>query len=255
VETVNPLALRVVAEDHLFETLQGEGILTGMPSLFLRTAGCDLRCARDLVTGRGWFCDTPRSLPDFDVSLNQFRSRPTRFGKDADVLDLVKRICALAPRYLVITGGEPTLQAGSLVYLLAELAPCHPVHVTLETNGRHFDHALARRVDLVSLSPKVYQPDAVDLTAVEAWAQAIHDVQVKIVICDGADRAEIDSALRIFDGVRKVNQGALLFVQQACDTMDSIQAQRLREWVISDPEARRMGIRYGQQLHKLIGVP
>lgn len=252
--------LRVMAgSDGLFETFQGEGKYAGMPSLFLRTAGCDLRCARK--DGQGWSCDTPHSLPDFDVSQNALRAAPTRFAQDVDVVELAQRIWSYGATHLVITGGEPTLQAGAITYLLSELDQLwlkardvtNKMKVTLETNGRRWVDFLSR-VDLVSVSPKVYQPQTIDQAEFAELCDAAMGLQVKIVMVSPHDKEAMDHALHLFTTARKISPGALLYVQQAWDTVNDQSAQLLRDWVVTSKVARELGIRYGMQLHKYAGV-
>jgi organic radical activating enzyme len=260
--------LRMVREMPVFATLQGEGILAGMPSTFVRTAGCDLRCARDVTNRTGWSCDTPTSLPDYLPTVGRFTTTPTRFGVDLHVDEVAARVAQTQPSYVVVTGGEPTLQAASVTAMLARvqdqgLLGSRRVHVTLETNGRHYSSDLAQAVDLVSLSPKVYRPEDIDDCALHEWLLdgGPFEIQVKVVL---ADLSPIARTLVLFEHVRKYRADAYLFVQQADvhpqgrylrTDKDDNDRNAVLSWVKEDHEARALGVRYGVQMHKHIGIP
>jgi 7-carboxy-7-deazaguanine synthase len=114
--------------NELFTSLQGEGTLAGVPSTFVRTSGCNLRC---------WFCDS------YHTSWE-----PTGAWRSVDaVLDAV---ASRDPDHVVLTGGEPLIHDASLD-LLRRLAD-RGYHTTVETNGTVVPDA---PVDLVSVSPKL----------------------------------------------------------------------------------------------------
>jgi 7-carboxy-7-deazaguanine synthase len=115
-----------------FASIQGEGILAGVPSFFIRTSGCNLRCA---------WCDTP---------YTSWKAE----GNRRAVRDLLAVATAAGVRHVVVTGGEPLLQRelGELTRGLA--ANGH--HITVETAG-----TLAPEFDchLLSVSPKTSNSD------------------------------------------------------------------------------------------------
>src|SRR3954471_18828220 len=73
---------------EIYRSVQGEGFLTGAPSVFVRTTGCNLRC---------WFCDTPYTSWRPEGMQRTWR----------EVLDEVLEIDC---EHVVLTGGEPLLQ-------------------------------------------------------------------------------------------------------------------------------------------------
>lgn len=111
-----------------FDTIQGEGSLLGVPSFFIRTAGCNLRCT---------WCDTPYA--SWDAA-----------GDQRSVASLVEEVQRCGRKHVVLTGGEPLMFPG-LVDLNDALreAGCH---VTVETAGTL---ALPLTCDLLSCSPKL----------------------------------------------------------------------------------------------------
>jgi len=111
-----------------FVSLQGEGVLTGMPSWFVRLAGCNLRCA---------WCDTPYAswspegrLIDIDTLLGEARESKLS--------------------HAVVTGGEPMMF--DRIGVLTEGLVRAGVHVTVETAGTIFREIAC---DLMSISPKL----------------------------------------------------------------------------------------------------
>ena len=120
----------VIAET--FTSIQGEGMLAGVPSFFIRTSGCNLRCA---------WCDTPYAS-----------WRPE--GRRRAVADLVAEAASSGCRHVVVTGGEPLLQR-ELGVLTRDLAGAGH-HITVETAGTldpEFD------CTLLSVSPKTANSD------------------------------------------------------------------------------------------------
>jgi 7-carboxy-7-deazaguanine synthase len=117
---------------EIFRSLQGEGRMTGVDSVFVRTSGCNLRCR---------FCDTPYASwsPEGDfLSVEEVLERVQAIAPEADL------------RHIVVTGGEPMLVA-ELVSLCAELRR-RKFHVTIETAGTCYKPV---ECDLMAVSPKL----------------------------------------------------------------------------------------------------
>jgi 7-carboxy-7-deazaguanine synthase len=113
---------------EIYASLQGEGLLTGTPSIFVRTSGCNLRC---------WFCDTP------------FASWAPE-GEHWTIERIVEKTLALNVQHVVITGGEPMIHP-SLVELCERLH-ANGKHLTIETAGTVYQRL---HCDLISISPKL----------------------------------------------------------------------------------------------------
>ena len=123
-------------------TVQGEGKLLGTSCLFIRTSGCNLRCAWIGADGNGSPCDTPYSSHHAETNM-------------MEVDDVVQLVHANRGnmKYVVVSGGEPTMQKG-VVELLAKLQSIG-MHTTIETNATIFNESMARHINLVSMSPKL----------------------------------------------------------------------------------------------------
>ena len=123
-------------------TVQGEGKLLGTSCLFIRTSGCNLRCAWIGADGNGSPCDTPYSSHHAETNM-------------MEVDDVVQLVHANRGnmKYVVVSGGEPTMQKG-VVELLAKLQSIG-MHTTIETNATIFNKSMARHINLVSMSPKL----------------------------------------------------------------------------------------------------
>lgn len=121
-------------------TLQGEGPYTGRIAMFLRLGGCNLSCS---------WCDTPYTWDGGRFSLrHEITPRP--------VAEIIEQLDA-SPGIVVITGGEPLLQAGSksFAHLLVELHR-RGRHVHIESNGTLLPSAeVLDGLDVIILSPKL----------------------------------------------------------------------------------------------------
>jgi 7-carboxy-7-deazaguanine synthase len=125
-------------------TLQGEGKLAGTPSLFIRLAGCNLRCSWKAMDGSIDICDTPYS----SHHLEEFEELEV-----AEVIEIVKSNL-FGIKHIILSGGEPTLQNLALAELAKELKKLN-LHITMETNGILYFSHLAKHIDLFSISPKL----------------------------------------------------------------------------------------------------
>ena len=95
---------------EIFRSLQGEGKNQGRPCLFIRLAGCNLKCR---------WCDTPASRAG---------------GMETGLDSILEHIWRIKPPYICITGGEPLLQADELEQLLSSLHKRGTL-IDIETNG------------------------------------------------------------------------------------------------------------------------
>ncbi len=141
------VATQSPGEPEIFASLQGEGPSAGRPVAFLRLSRCNLACV---------WCDTAYTW-HFDGDERPHRGGTT-FDRRANQLMLdpravAERIAALGQDRLVITGGEPLLQAGALAEMLAHLPD---TAVEIETNGTvAAPPRLDVRIDQFNVSPKL----------------------------------------------------------------------------------------------------
>ena len=126
----------ILAEE--FESIQGEGKYLRIPSYFIRTTGCNLRCSWMNSDKTRTICDTPYTSFKPDV------------GYELDLEKTLDKLSKTRVKHVVITGGEPTLHT--------DLAPVartllnEGYHVTLETNSTRYVAGLERV--FISASPK-----------------------------------------------------------------------------------------------------
>jgi 7-carboxy-7-deazaguanine synthase len=123
----------VAFQEAVFSTVQGEGLLVGTPSTFVRLWGCDSNCS---------WCDTKESW------------RPGSKSVQCDVASVAERVLTSKNKHVVITGGNPLLQGEELAGLVQRLKE-RGCHVTLETQGTVY-HRVVHAVNLLSLSPKLH---------------------------------------------------------------------------------------------------
>ena len=181
------LAATSPGEPEIFASLQGEGPSAGRPSTFIRLSRCNLACV---------WCDTAYTWR-FEGDNRAHRDALT-FARKANQVtlseaDAAARIAALSPRRLVITGGEPLLQAPALARMIAALPP---MHIEVETNGTVAPSpALDAQVHQYNVSPKLaHSGNPAELALIpqrlSAWA-ADTRVMFKFVIAAPDDLAEV----------------------------------------------------------------
>jgi 7-carboxy-7-deazaguanine synthase len=213
------MAARVkIAE--IFYSIQGEGLLAGVPSVFIRTSGCNLRCA---------WCDTPYT------SWNPE-------GAEMTVGEIADRARSFGAGHAVVTGGEPMI-APEVVEMTRRL----DMHVTVETAGTVFQPV---KCELMSISPKLanstpqgafarqherlrYRPDVLRKLMEYPY-------QLKFVVVGESDLEEI---ARIVEETG-AERGRVLLMPEGTEA--SVIAERGRS--IAEI-CKREGFRYSPRLH------
>jgi 7-carboxy-7-deazaguanine synthase len=172
---------------ELFFSLQGEGSLVGVPSVFVRTSGCNLRCS---------WCDTPYTSWQPE-------------GEDRTIDQILSEVQGYACRHVVITGGEPMI-APEIVALAGRLREAAK-HITIETAGTVF-HPVA--CDLMSISPKLANstpegPWAAQHDRVRIQRDILrrlitqYDYQLKFVVATPEDMPELCVLVEAIDADRE----------------------------------------------------
>ena len=227
---------------EIFYSIQGEGILAGVPSVFVRLSGCNLRCT---------WCDTPYTSwnPEGrDYSIDEIV---------AEVLQSRDRKGAAATphsgrhvTHVVVTGGEPMIADG--IVELAHHLKESGLHITIETAGTVHKDVVC---DLMSISPKLanstpherdggrwaaqhdrlrYQPELLRRLARE------FEYQLKFVVTSPQDLVEIESMLEEISADR----GRVVLMAEGTD------ATTIRERAVWITEiCKREGFRYSPRLH------
>jgi len=206
--------------NEIFTSIQGEGYWTGLPVVFLRLQGCNLKCS---------WCDTKRAL-----NLNG--------GKEWYIRELLDSIHMRRPATVVVTGGEPMLQAEGVYELIAveRNRPESYIHWHLETNGTL--PVSPQWFKWITVSPK--PPDYTIHASV--WP---HWDELKIVV-DGPAAIRAAEWIAEAEGGNTVIQQPIILQPKSNDPeMIKLIFDYLtdkRDW------ARRW--RLGVQMHKYIGV-
>lgn len=187
--------------NEIFYSLQGEGRNTGRAAIFIRFAGCNLRCS---------FCDT---------QFNAF--------KEMTVKEILNSIKDFPSHFVVLTGGEPTLQIDDEFITALHV---HDYEVAIETNGTR---PVPKAIDWITVSPK------------EAFTGEKGTVVVK----------QCNELKCVFDGMHGVNDYGIKAdykYLQPCDTGDSHKNAQINKacfnYILQHPEWR-----LSLQTHKMIG--
>lgn len=213
---------------EIFYSIQGEGMLVGVPSVFVRTSGCNLRCV---------WCDTPYTswAPE---------------GTEMSVAEIREAVLQYPAQHAVITGGEPMIAPD--IIRLTETIRQLARHVTVETAGTVY-HPVA--CDLMSISPKLanstplereggkwapqhdrlrYQPDVLRQLMAE------YEYQLKFVVSSPDDLGEIGKVIEDTNA----DQGRVVLMAEGT-TSDVIRDRAA--WLIEI--CKREGFRYSPRLH------
>jgi 7-carboxy-7-deazaguanine synthase len=213
---------------EIFYSIQGEGMLTGVPSVFVRTSGCNLRCV---------WCDTPYTswAPE---------------GTDMTVEEILTTVRSHPAKHAVVTGGEPMIAPG--IVALTEGIHRLGLHVTVETAGTVFQPVAC---DLMSISPKLenstpfereggkwvaqhervrYQPEVLRQLMAE------YEHQLKFVVASPDDLAEI---ARMIEDTHADRSRVVLMAEGT--TSDAIRERAA--WLTEICKSE--GFRYSPRLH------
>lgn len=175
---------------ELFFSIQGEGELTGVPSVFVRTSGCNLRCR---------WCDT------------KYASWKPE-GENVTINDLLEKVCSYPARHVVISGGEPMIAKGikDFTHRLKESGK----HITIETAGTVAPNGI--QCDLASLSPKLsdstpkegdiskewidrHESKRLDYGILSEWVNS-YNFQLKFVVSKEEEIKEIQNVISRIEG-------------------------------------------------------
>jgi 7-carboxy-7-deazaguanine synthase len=168
--------------NEIFYSLQGEGFLAGAPSVFIRLAGCPLRCR---------WCDTK-------YAWNQTT------GAHYSIAKIEQTIQQWPSKSTVITGGEPMINSD--LSELAHALKASDKHITIETAGIAFIPDLS--CDLMSISPKlsnstptdpelaaIHEDSRLDIAVLRELIDN-YEYQLKFVVDSEADLPEIQQTLK-----------------------------------------------------------
>lgn len=213
-----------------FYSLQGEGKLLGVPSIFVRASGCNLRCV---------WCDTPYASWDPE-------------GDDWSVEKIVADVARHPARHVVLTGGEPMIMPD--IVPLAQSLKEHGYHITVETAATVFKEM---PIDLASLSPKLsnstpherdggrfaqaHDRQRLRPDVIQQFIDTAGDFQLKFVVATEQDLAEIKDLLQQVKGWQPSD------VQLMPEGTDAATLASRAGWI--NDICLREGFRFSPRLH------
>ena len=214
---------------EIFYSVQGEGRLLGMPSVFIRTSGCNLRCV---------WCDTPYTS-----------WKPQ--GEEWSVREILAEVKGYPTPFVVVTGGEPLLSP-KINELTRKLKKAN-YHVTIETAATIFKPVAC---DLLSMSPKLsnstpwkrargkfakmHEGHRLNLPVIEKFMEG-HDYQLKFVVEQRRDFSEIRGILK---RLKNVDSARVLLMAQG-ETKREL--SKRAPWIVD--LCKKYDFRYTPRLH------
>jgi 7-carboxy-7-deazaguanine synthase len=208
---------------EIFYSIQGEGRLCGIPSVFIRTSGCNLRCV---------WCDTPYTS-----------WRPE--GKSWSVSKILNEVQKYPSHHIVITGGEPLL-APEIEELAGELKR-NGAHITIETAATIFKPVAC---DLISLSPKLahstpwkrergkfaqlHEKQRLNFPVIQRYVDG-YDYQIKFVV---EDKEDFDEIREVLGKLKNIDPARVLVMAQGTTKK---QLSKKARWIVELCKTNRYG--------------
>src|SRR5258707_1801794 len=219
---------------EIFKSIQGEGTRAGLPCIFVRLTGCNLRCT---------WCDTAYAFHggqrvSVDEVMERVESLNRRPDRNAGGVSLVE-----------LTGGEPLLQEE--IYPLAEKLLAEGYTVMIETSGERFIGRLPREViKIVDVKcPDSGEPDTFEMRNLEELSESD---EVKFVLSTRRDY-EFARDFTAQHGLARRARPVLVspVFEDPDEKWPGLDPRAVAEWVLADG----LPVRLGLQLHKFIWDP
>lgn len=199
--------------NEIFYSIQGEGVLMGAPSVFVRTSGCNLRCE---------WCDTEYAWYE---------------GEEISVDEIMRRVRSFSPSYVCVTGGEPLIQRD--IYRLLSAMIESGFHTTLETNGSvTLEEVPCSERLMISMDMKCPSSGMSEKMIIENLELLSPFDQLKFIVSGQED----------LDFAREIIEGYDIQCPIILTPVGGLDLRPLAEWVISN----RLPVRVLPQLHKII---
>lgn len=202
---------------EMFLSIQGEGVNSGLPTFFVRLAGCNLRCS---------YCDTKYSYSGgHEMSINDVMS------------EIIKKIMGF--KLVCITGGEPLIneETGKLIDSLIK----KKFEVDIETNGSVLISKFPNSKNILySLDIKCPSSKMSKEMEFKNLSLLEKKDQVKFIIGDWKDFIYAKKIVVKFGLVKRTN---VIF-----SPVDGVDADKLVKWILKE----KLNVRVGLQIHKVI---
>jgi 7-carboxy-7-deazaguanine synthase len=198
--------------NEIFYSIQGEGRWAGLPNIFIRTTGCNLRCS---------YCDTQYVYTE---------------GAEYSINEIIRKIKEYPCRHICITGGEPLLQND--IHDLIDTLIKTKYQICLETNGSINIETIADRSLLISLDIKCPSSNMHNHMHFDNLMHLRNDDQLKFVI---KDQKDYKYAKKL---VTKYKPHGTVFFQPVWGTNPT----RLSQWILKD----FLDVRLSLQVHKIL---
>lgn len=199
--------------NEIFYSIQGEGKWTGLPNIFIRTTGCNLRCS---------YCDTKYAYDE---------------GAEKNIKDILKEIKKFSCNNICITGGEPLLQSDILSLL--EVLIKKNYSICFETNGSLCIKKLSKFPNLIiSLDIKCPSSNMCEKMELKNIELLRPRDQIKMIIKNEVDYNYAKNILMNY------KPNCSIFFQPVW----GISPNSLAEWILKD----KLQVKLGLQLHKII---
>ena len=199
---------------EIYKSVQGESTYMGLPCIFIRLTGCNLRCV---------WCDTTHAFHD---------------GEKLSILQIIDKVKSYDIKLVEITGGEPLLQKE--VFPLMESLLKNEFKVMLETSGSlAINNVPAKVIKIIDLKCPGSGEENKNL-----WENLNHLTptdEIKFVIADKADYEWSKKVLQDYELDKKV---PVLF----SPVFEKLKLKDLTEWILED----NLPVRIHTQLHKYI---
>ena len=200
--------------NEIFKSIQGESTYMGVPTLFIRTSGCDLRCS---------YCDTKYAYNE---------------GKEISIDELLKIIDSYNSEYIEITGGEPLLQKDT--HILIDKLIDKEYKVIVETGGHH-DVGVINKNAIIVMDLKCPSSNESKKNDWRNIDKLKKDDQIKFVI---GTREDYEWSKKIIEKCNLTKKAIILMSV----VYEKLKSEVLIEWILED----NLRVRFQPQLHKLI---
>lgn len=199
--------------NEIFYSFQGEGKWAGLPNIFIRTTGCNLRCT---------FCDTKYAYED---------------GTEMSINEILNQIGKYNCNYICLTGGEPLIQENILDFIKILLEKKYSI--IIETNGSiSIDNLIDYKSLIISLDIKCPSSNMNKNCKFKNINLLRNYDQIKFVIKNKEDYMYAKKILKEYKPTCDV------FFQPVWGE----NPKKLAEWIINE----RLNVKLGLQLHKII---